>query len=195
MNFFEYQKRAHATAVYGGNIAYPISALAEEFGEVLELWCEWSAKAETLTISWEDQKKKFLDELGDVLWDASELVTVLGGELDVFMPLSTECKPNIPSVTYYIAQLGTAISKVSGRWAKFIRKHNGQCPDLNGQSEDEIKFRYDFCQDVMRVLHKWCELVQKLGLDYDEILEHNIAKLAARKAANTLGGEGSVERK
>ena len=83
MNFDEYQKLASTTAIYprvGNNIYYPALALAGESGEV----CDKISKImrDSNDIITDEMKLELEKELGDVLWNLSQLATELDLSLD-----------------------------------------------------------------------------------------------------------------
>ena len=83
MNFDEYQKLASTTAIYprvGNNIYYPALALAGESGEV----CDKISKImrDHDDIITDKIKLELEKELGDVLWNLSQLATELDLSLD-----------------------------------------------------------------------------------------------------------------
>jgi len=75
MDMNAYQKLAHTTAIYGNNFSYCFLGLAGEAGEL----CNQAKKVirdddnEVRTERW----NKMVDELGDVLWYAAAIATVL----------------------------------------------------------------------------------------------------------------------
>ena len=78
MNFDEYQKLASATAIYpriGNNIYYPALALAGESGEI----CNKVSKImrDYNDIITNETRLELEKELGDVLWNLSQLATEL----------------------------------------------------------------------------------------------------------------------
>lgn len=94
MNFDEYQRRAHETAVYpemeiigardmilDGRVdyLYPMLGLSGEVGEVAEL-LKKAVRDHAGRIDHE-RKSKLEKELGDVLWYVAELATALGLDL------------------------------------------------------------------------------------------------------------------
>lgn len=83
MNFDEYQKLTSTTAIYpkiGNNIYYPALALAGESGEV----CDKISKImrDHNDIISDKMKLELEKELGDVLWNLSQLATELNLSLD-----------------------------------------------------------------------------------------------------------------
>ena len=83
MDFKTYQKESRKTAAYpdiGYNFIYPTLGLAGESGEVVE-------KIKKLIrdkngVADEKVKQEITKELGDVLWNLSQLATELGLSLD-----------------------------------------------------------------------------------------------------------------
>ncbi len=78
MDFNEYQKLSHLTAVYPGDSAryYLTLGLAGEAGEVANKVKKEIRDGKTVT------KEEIKSELGDVLWYISELALSYGIELD-----------------------------------------------------------------------------------------------------------------
>lgn len=75
MDFDEYQIKAHSFAAYGDRAMYPVLALAEEAGEVVGKF------AKALRKGVEVDKEAVAKELGDVLWNVSEIATLLDMDL------------------------------------------------------------------------------------------------------------------
>ena len=103
-----------------------------------------------------------------------------------------------------IHALPAAVGKLCGIFAKFIRKHDGCIPMPENEqpwlfaqeNEDDVAEFYDDVFDWLgKILHLVYRIAQCADINFDTILIQNLAKLAARKKANTLGGKGSVERK
>lgn len=200
MNLNEYQAQAHTTAVHGGTLAYPIAALCEEAGEVQSVWGDWVRNAEYLNLQYDGIKAKLIDELGDVCWDLAELATLLGIDLEYLDKYaSANHVSNSISISYYMCQLGSAVGKINGIWAKFIRKHDGHQPtteEVAAQAmEGEQTLRSTLGGGCILVLHAIHNIVTRLELDLDEVLKNNLKKLADRKQKNTLGGVGSVDKR
>lgn len=76
MTFDEYQINAHQFAAYGDRTMYPVLALAEEAGEVVGKF------AKALRKGVEVDKEAVKKELGDVLWNLSEICTLLDLDLE-----------------------------------------------------------------------------------------------------------------
>lgn len=76
MTFDEYQEAAHQFAAYGDRSMYPVLALAEEAGEVVGKF------AKALRKGVEVDKDAVKKELGDVLWNLSEIATLLDLDLE-----------------------------------------------------------------------------------------------------------------
>lgn len=74
--FNEYQERAHSFAKYGDREMYPVLALAEEAGEVVGKF------AKALRKGVEVDRDAVAKELGDVLWNLSEIATLLDLDLE-----------------------------------------------------------------------------------------------------------------
>lgn len=223
MTLTEYQKQAHTTAVYGNNMAYPIAALAEETGEVLRVYGGYAKDAPYRKADWDVTKAKLRDELGDVLWNVAEMCTLLDINLeglwkDVSRIVESDAakKEELQSdwmsndLTVLMCNLVTAIGKINGTWAKYIRKHNGEVPKVEAVlwtykndmadpagERDDGSIEHLGCRlqiDLFFIALSLLVVLRKCSLSVEEIMGQNIAKLAARQQNNTLGGTGSVER-
>lgn len=75
--FKEYQAKAHTFATYG-NMNYPYFALVEEVGE----FCGKIAKNMRGDRSAEETQALMQKEVGDILWNLSEICTLNGWSLE-----------------------------------------------------------------------------------------------------------------
>lgn len=94
--------------------------------------------------------------------------------------------------------------EVAGKVAKFIRKHDGDAPITADKAkilaankmvddvfvEDCEKFRSDLSKELGDVCWMVAELCTAYGLDLEEVLENNIAKLTDRLNRGVIVGEG-----
>lgn len=95
--------------------------------------------------------------------------------------------------------------EVAGKIAKFIRKHDGIEPTTKMKKidmmienkfvnadfkEDCIKFRKDIEAELGDVCWMVAELCSVFDIDLEEVMEHNISKLADRKSRGVIVGEG-----
>lgn len=189
MTYDEYQQAAHSTAVYGNNNSYPFMAVVEETAEVMGVWVNHTmevCKSDVLTA---DVRVKFCDEIGDVCWNVAELMTILNMKMSESSDTIVVAKHD-PTWLDRLYQIVWRVGMIEGVYAKWTRKHDGVQPtnaDLINQT------------DIVALVEAlWTEVrlfITAVGLTVDEVLKHNIDKLAARKASNTLGGAGSVARK
>lgn len=189
MTYDEYQKAAHSTAVYGDNNSYPFMAVAEEAGEVVDVWknlIEEGKPQHPLTM---DVLDKLCDEIGDVCWNVAELMTILNRSLQASSDKVVSGKQDSPS-NYWLCRIVHRVGTIQGIYAKWTRKHNGVQP-TNEELINQTAV-VDHVEDLWALVRIF---IISVGLSVDDVLEHNISKLAARKANNTLGGAGSVARK
>lgn len=87
MDFVEYQKASRKTAGYphaGNDFVYPALGLMAEAGEVADKLKKHIRDDDIHTPAElsEEQRKKLVTELGDVLWYVAQLTTELGGNLN-----------------------------------------------------------------------------------------------------------------
>lgn len=109
------------------------------------------------------------------------------------------------NIMYPALGLSEEAGEVAGKIAKFIRKHDGQSPipdvdavnrmidggDLNaGFMDDMNMFKSDIEKELGDVMWMVAELCTVYGLDLEEVMENNIAKLDDRKSRGVIVGEG-----
>ena len=85
MNFTDYQRAAHSTAIYPANRAmeYLCLGLASEAGEVAGVWKKVLRDAAEMTGNTVDESlAKLIKESGDVLWYIAELCTATGVSME-----------------------------------------------------------------------------------------------------------------
>lgn len=98
--------------------------------------------------------------------------------------------------------LAEEAGEVCGKVAKFIRKHEGDEPatventpevEVGGRpTDDDIRFTADLRKELGDVLWMVAELCTTYGLDLDDVMRANIAKLADRKDKGLIIGEGDT---
>jgi NTP pyrophosphatase (non-canonical NTP hydrolase) len=91
--------------------------------------------------------------------------------------------------------LAEEAGEVAGKIAKYIRKHNGQMPPCHdtvklATGDDEVQFHKDLSKELGDVCWMVAELCTVYGLDLEEVMEENIAKLNDRKARGVIVGSG-----
>lgn len=93
--------------------------------------------------------------------------------------------------------LAEEAGEVAGKIAKYIRKNSGQTPtntyDANGSAPErdaDREFRKDLSKELGDVCWMVAELCTVYGLDLEEVMEENIAKLNDRKARGVIDGSG-----
>lgn len=189
MTYDEYQKAAHSTAVYGNNNSYPFMALTEETSEVLNVWIDHIDDIRTLGSIPDDIRAKFCDEIGDVCWNVAELMTILNMKMSEHSDVLVTHEPD-QEWLYWLHRFTIRVGAIAGAYAKWTRKHDGvQATNEEIINQTDIPKRLSALWSEVRIL------IKVVGLTEDEVLQHNIDKLAKRRANNTLGGAGSVERK
>lgn len=87
INADEYQDHCAETAIYPAEdgIVYTLLGLGNEAGELQGKYKKYLRDSE----SWDETKRKMVDELGDVLWYCAMLASELG------VPLSTVMERNL----------------------------------------------------------------------------------------------------
>lgn len=190
MTYDEYQLSAHSTAVYGDNNSYPIMAVAEETAEVVDVWGSYMVDDPSPKALTKEVLDKFRDEIGDVCWNVAELMTVLRKRLSESNPVDSVGYTDLKFGAYTLCKLVRKVGKIEGIYAKWTRKHNGVQP-----TNEELIHQTDIATEVEHLWSLVRYFILSIGLKVDDVLQHNLTKLAARKANNTLGGAGSVARK
>ena len=96
--------------------------------------------------------------------------------------------------TYAYAGLAEEAGEVLGKFAKFIRKHEGLDPHKatgwETMKEDVAKYRADITKELGDVLWMVAEIATENDLDLGGIMDQNITKLSDRKARGVIIGEG-----
>lgn len=85
--------------------------------------------------------------------------------------------------------------EVVGKIAKYIRKHDGQTPPcfetVNSVNDNDfVEFRKNLSKELGDVCWMVAELCSTYGLDLEEVMEENIAKLTDRANRGVIVGEG-----
>lgn len=96
--------------------------------------------------------------------------------------------------TYAYAGLAEEAGEVLGKFAKFIRKHNGIEPHIastwTSLKEDYEKYRTELKKELGDVLWMVAAIATLEELNLGDIMEENIAKLTDRLNRGVLIGEG-----
>jgi NTP pyrophosphatase (non-canonical NTP hydrolase) len=98
------------------------------------------------------------------------------------------------NATYAYAGLAEEAGEVLGKFAKFIRKHDGIEPSNAANWEtlksDIAEYREAIKKELGDVLWMVAAIATHEGLRLDDIMESNIRKLEDRLARGTIIGEG-----
>lgn len=96
--------------------------------------------------------------------------------------------------TYAYAGLAEEAGEVLGKFAKFIRKHEGLDPHKatgwETMKADLAKYRSDIAKELGDVLWMVAAIATENNLDLGWIMDLNITKLTDRKARGVIIGEG-----
>lgn len=98
--------------------------------------------------------------------------------------LNTAIYPEKYKITYPALGLGNEAGEVLGKIKKWLRGDDGENGEMGGERKEALK------GELGDVLWYLAVLARDLGLDLDDIAEHNINKLKARKEKGTLKGDG-----
>lgn len=100
---------------------------------------------------------------------------------------------------YPLLGLAEECGEVAGKVAKFIRKNMGfapatvsrnDYPSIMDWNEKNEEFKKNLSKELGDVCWMVAELCTVYGLDLEEVMEENIAKLADRKERGVIVGEG-----
>lgn len=95
---------------------------------------------------------------------------------------------------YPVLGLSEEAGEVSGKVAKFIRKHEGITPTQAKEwvtlDEEYRVARLEIAKELGDVLWMVAEVAKTMDLNLDEIAEANLAKLTDRKSRGVIVGEG-----
>lgn len=89
------------------------------------------------------------------------------------------CLPSANCLDYLIPGLSAEAGEVSGKWAKYLRDE-GRISDLHIDLKAEVGDVLWFCAMI-------CE---HIGVNFAEVAQQNLDKLASRAARNVLRGQG-----
>lgn len=96
--------------------------------------------------------------------------------------------------TYAYAGLAEETGEVLGKFAKFVRKHQGLEPkdaiSWTTLKADLEKYREDIKKELGDVLWMVSEIATQEGLQLSDIMEYNISKLNDRLNRDVIIGEG-----
>lgn len=98
------------------------------------------------------------------------------------------------NATYAYAGLAEEAGEVLGKFAKFIRKHDGIEPS-NAENWETLKsdleeYRKALKKELGDVLWMVAAIATHEGLELGDIMDDNIKKLEDRRARGTIIGEG-----
>ena len=100
---------------------------------------------------------------------------------------------------YPVLGLAEETGEFCGKWAKFIRKHDGAAPQWYDQKnrtvhedygKDAEDFRVAAAHELGDVLWMCAECCELLGLTLEQVMQDNIDKLLDRKNRGVIVGEG-----
>ena len=103
-----------------------------------------------------------------------------------------------PDSIYPFLGLAEEAGEVCAKIAKFIRHNNGMTPQDAEKSsfppmrEEVTKFRTALMSELSDVMWMVAEIATLNGLSLDEIMEHNIVKLAERRSKGLIDGSGDT---
>lgn len=112
----------------------------------------------------------------------------------------TTCMPSCENFSYMFLNLVGEIGEFASKIAKGIRKNKCQignyagepnilipCTHTGSMTPDE---RLEICKELGDCLWQLSGLCKVMGWELEDVAQENLAKLAARKAAGTIDGNG-----
>lgn len=110
----------------------------------------------------------------------------------------TTCMPSSENLSYMLLNLVGEVGEFSSKIAKHIRKGNmtigGKClPNglhCNLENAEWLKADEELMKEAGDILWQLSGLCYVMGWDLEEVALGNLAKLAARKVAGTIDGNG-----
>lgn len=110
----------------------------------------------------------------------------------------TTCMASSENISYMLLNLVGEVGEFSSKIAKHIRKGNmtigGKClPNglhCNLENEEWLKADEELMKEAGDILWQLSGLCYVMGWDLEEVGKGNLAKLAARKVAGTIDGNG-----
>jgi NTP pyrophosphatase (non-canonical NTP hydrolase) len=169
MDFNIYQTHARSSAIYpnqGHNLAYAALGLNEESGEVLDKLLK-------------GDRDGLLSELGDITWYCATCAFEVGAELEYVAHKRVLLLDKSPKDL--VVDLMYQASLIAGRSKKVLRDNQGVVPA-------------DKREVILKSLAHILGLVDLIAKHYlssiQEVMKGNVIKLQARKANQTLKGDG-----
>lgn len=180
INLQKYQESARTTAIYpniGNNPLYPMLGLIGETGELSEkLKKIIRDNGGKVTV---DKLQMIIGEMGDVMWYIANLCCEFGivlGDIDDDNIFRIHTNPNlvILTLTPSIAGLSRIVEEVETYKGGLVKKMNSSAVLAD-------------CTNMIKNLYR---LGMIYGLDFNRVLELNLAKLFDRKSRDVLKGDG-----
>lgn len=168
-NFYnEYQQQALTTAVFPLERAvdYCALGLASELGELLEKWCDHSYGYDSPEID---------SEAGDVWWYMAALCDALSEPFSRAVDMGQEWN------NYIDRDLSAGLAKVTGAVKKAIRDDHGII--TTGR-------KAKIMEGISQIAFALRNMAEECGTTDRAVMLRNLDKLAARKAAGTIKGDG-----
>lgn len=98
------------------------------------------------------------------------------------------------NIAYPFAGLAEEAGEANGKFAKFIRKHDGINPVMaegwTSMQDDCAKFKQDIAKELGDVVWMVAEIATQFHLSLEDILIKNIEKLDDRRNRGVIVGEG-----
>lgn len=104
------------------------------------------------------------------------------------------CLPSCNNFSYMMLNLVGEVGEFAGKVAKEIRKDqwmiNGNGKVLVGDAVEKEKLKHDLRAEAGDILWQLSGLCSVMGWSLEEVAQMNLDKLAARKVAGTIIGNG-----
>lgn len=104
------------------------------------------------------------------------------------------CLPSCNNFSYMMLNLVGEVGEFAGKVAKEIRKDqwmiNGNGKVLVGDAVEKEKLKHDLRAEAGDILWQLSGLCTVMGWSLEEVAQMNLDKLAARKVAGTIIGNG-----
>lgn len=165
----DYQKQAGTTAIYPPHLAlhYLVPSLTVELDELKRALA---------------QDDDTIGEIGDCLWMVAMLTNALGVSLQTVY-LMTDLDATLDEAQ-------TLAMTLLNVWTKAVRDHAGDL-DAYWASERRALDKHAWMASIGVILHALAVLADQQKTNLVEVTQHNLDKLASRKARGHLTGSGN----
>lgn len=185
MDFNEYQAWTATTAIYPQEISglpiapyYLTLGLVDEVRELSELF---AFRVQPKSADWVVDTGNLIKEAGDICWFVAQLLATIDMNFSDAVELAGSNLVSVRNMQRTLTHMSTEVAQVAGCYSKALRDNGGrlECPT-----------QLRIYAHVLKLLSILISLLNKEGIDLQDVLEHNKVKLKSRKERSQLQGSG-----